>query len=284
MKLTTQCSYIHNHFWLKPISLTTKLDLILSKVKDTFFFILCIIMSVCYFVVTNQLDGNIRITTNPAEMFSEQFRDKQENCDEGSLNCLQQIDDQNMALSEPNTSLGVLIPPNHKSTRIVPSTILALGSPDTPPPPIPPRTRHIPIPSKQNICSDTDRHSLLLTRASFEDKCHRKDVSKCVPPIPPHQITFEKSSINGTLQENSRSLLMDCGITRNQSNPPPIPPHRIKTQLKPSTITASTSSPKPMRPQNLMLNHSNLSEPSMSTKMDYRRMMKLLDRLKETDT
>lgn len=233
-------------------------------------------------------DSNFRITSNPTEMFPENGKyDLQSNdCMHALANRLSTNSSQRSTSKRAhevgsrsgNGSIdlsSVLIPPSHKSTRIATNPGLTfMTSGECPPPPIPSRTRH--IPSRRSVPSSTTSHisrSLKWTdisgRVPISDE---KSSNRMAPPIPPHRVKLNDDS----WMESSSPLI------KSHTQPPPIPPHRNQMQPK---LPSGHSRTQPSRPKHLRLNMRNTpqNDDQCDTKLDYHSMIKVLDRLKESN-
>jgi len=201
-------------------------------------------------------DDSFRITPNPSEMFSDD-----EECD---LQSTARQFDHNQHCGADSTS--VLIPPSHKSTRIVHTSGLSFMSAE-PLSRVHSRTRHIPVPSRRTRSGTVNP----LSRCNYLDQTLDKfdeEASTSPPPIPPH-----RTQIDSQHQMASDDI------------PPPIPPHRnTKSHLKPSTTYRTQLHAEPVRPKHLSLTsvHTPKSVDSCKTQLDYKAMVAVLDRLKES--
>ncbi len=330
--------------------------------------------------------GGFRITANPAETlllatsgqfdFQEQLpgtlgarSDEPEDlppsstaaATAASLISRRQQQQQQQQCTEPNATLlqSVLIPMNHKSTRIKTTSssaglsFLRAASPlDEPPPPIPARTRHIPLPKggssnctkltigagkgvqKKGPSPPIWRHHhnqplqswQELTGGGQEQQQEQATSSSPSapppPPIPPHK------SQRGSGSDSASGSDLSAGSSthshsHSHSRPPPIPPHRAGSNGSVSSWTLSSASnstsssstggnqreersPQPVRPKHLRLakrhtpqnsgvhHHSNTvggnvellqqeqQQQQPPPPLDYRAMMKVLERLKES--
>lgn len=225
------------------------------------------------------------------------------------IGCLPSVTGRQCTATESQQS--VLIPMNHKSTRINATSGLSFLSPDEPPPPIPLRTRHLPSSSasrntRRTIGSQIKgtqiwRHQNWQLTGEQEQQCELGHITRA-PPIPPHRMQG-KSSSEATSEAISDHQSSSSDLsTGSSTHPPPIPPHRGKSSERASSrrtlssASASSSSvnegsPQPVRPRHLRLakKHAPQSkaqrvgnEEHPQQQPDYRTMMKVLERLKES--
>lgn len=225
------------------------------------------------------------------------------------------------------TLQSVLIPMNHKSTRINATSGLSFLSPDEPPPPIPLRTRHLPSSSvfqssRRTIGSQIKgpqiwRHqqkqhqNWQLTGEQEHPQCDLQHSTRAIaPPIPPHRMQGKGSKRSSSSSEGSSEAISDHQSisgssdlsTGSGTHPPPVPPHggkscdrassrRSLSSGSASCSSASERSPQPVRPKHLRLAKRHApqstaqrvgSEEQSQQQADYRTMMKVLERLKES--
>lgn len=221
-----------------------------------------------------------------------------------------------------STLQSVLIPMNHKSTRINATSGLSFLSPDEPPPPIPLRTRHLPSvseKSRRTIGSQIKgppiwrhhqkQHQNWQLTGEREQQCELEHITRAIaPPIPPHRMqegSKRSSSGSETTSEaisDHQSISSDLS-TGSGTHPPPVPPHRGKSSEasssrrtlssgSASSSSANERSPQPVRPKHLRLAKRHApqnraqrvgSEETNQQQPNYRTMMKVLERLKESN-
>lgn len=174
-------------------------------------------------------------------------------------------------------SISVLIPPNHKSTRIVHTSGLSFMSAETPPPPVPSRTRHIPVPVRRNMNGTVNPLSGHKYWGQSTLDCDLSEGEPCEapPPVPPHRTRVNTERIERQLLAKSDSNSIQVG-----PNPPPVPPHRSKSHLKQASATD-----QPSRPRHLSLTSKHTPQSVdylCDSKLDYKTMVAVLDRLKES--
>ena len=233
---------------------------------------------------------DFRITPNLSEMIpdDEKYEPESSDCLKVKTTKFDNLSDSTPYRKQEN-NFSVLIPPNHKSTRIMNSSGLNFTLPETSsPPPIPLRTRHIPLPGKRNLNGGRSQmhsgHMWISNEDPSNDLTEKDSLEPYirVPPVPPHRIRIDDTK--PTLIGHQAVKIESVNSNDSTNTVPPVPPHRNKLFVLKSSQSNVSSNGQALidRPKHLQLQNKNSVDCS-DKRQNYHSMIMVLDRLKESN-